>query len=74
MTGTGYDFNLHYDGKCIWKAWHDGSTFEIPDGANVSSIIIPTQETEIQRYFLDIFIRAAKPLLIVGPTGTIRNL
>ena len=70
-TGTGFDYQFLVENKTIWRPWHDGSKFSIPeDCSTVSSVIIPTKETQIIRYFLDVFVRYSQPLLVVGPTGT----
>ncbi|KAL5267409.1 hypothetical protein ACHWQZ_G004450 [Mnemiopsis leidyi] len=69
--GTGFDYQFLVENKTAWRPWHDGSKFSIPeDCSNVSSVIIPTKETQIIRYFLDLFVKHSQPLLVVGPTGT----
>ena len=71
ISGTGYDYQFIVENKTVWRPWHDGSRFVIPeDCTTISSVIIPTKETQVIRYFLDLFVTHAHPLLIVGPTGT----
>jgi len=41
----------------------------IPDGVKVVDVIIHTDETARQSFFLDTFISHNVPLLLVGPTG-----
>lgn len=42
----------------------------IPDGVKVVDVIIQTDETARQTFFLDTFLSHNVPLLLVGPTGT----
>ena len=42
----------------------------IPEGVKVVDVIIQTDETARQTFFLDTFISHNLPLLLVGPTGT----
>jgi dynein heavy chain len=41
----------------------------IPDGVKVVDVIIQTDETARQAFFLDTFLSHNIPLLLVGPTG-----
>jgi dynein heavy chain len=41
----------------------------IPEGVKVVDLIIQTDETARQTYFLDTFLSHNIPLLLVGPTG-----
>jgi dynein heavy chain, axonemal len=41
----------------------------IPDGVKVVDLIIQTDETARQTFFLDTFLSHNIPLLLVGPTG-----
>ena len=41
----------------------------IPDGVKVIDVIIQTDETARQAFFLDTFLSHNIPLLLVGPTG-----
>ncbi|KAF0024691.1 hypothetical protein F2P81_023493 [Scophthalmus maximus] len=71
--GTVYDFYFHKDGQGQWNVWTDSITSEesvIPDGANVSDLLIPTMETARQRFFLHTYLSHEIPMLFVGPTGT----
>jgi len=54
-----------------WDAWSDLiKIVDIPLDAKPETIIIETQETFRQKYFLHTFLRNQKPVLFVGPTGT----
>lgn len=44
----------------------------IPDGVRVVDLIIPTDETARQTFFLDTFLSHNIPALFVGPTGKIK--
>lgn len=46
----------------------------IPEGVKVVDLIIQTDETARQVFFLDTFISHNLPLLFVGPTGKAREL
>ena len=39
-------------------------------GEQVSELMIPTDETARQMFFLEAFLTHGKPLLFIGPTGT----
>lgn len=41
----------------------------IPEGVKVVDLIIQTDETARQTFFLDTFLSHNLPLLLVGPTG-----
>jgi len=41
----------------------------IPEGVKVVDVIIQTDETARQAFFLDTFLSHNIPLLLVGPTG-----
>ena len=46
----------------------------IPEGVKVVDLIIQTDETARQAFFLDTFISHNLPLLFVGPTGNASEL
>ncbi|KAG7245081.1 hypothetical protein INR49_023647, partial [Caranx melampygus] len=71
--GSVYDYYFHKDRQGQWNVWTDSITNEenaIPDGANVSDLIIPTMETARQLFFLRTYLAHEIPMLFVGPTGT----
>lgn len=45
----------------------------IPEGVKVVDLIIQTDETARQTFFLDTFLSHHIPLLLVGPTGKKRS-
>ena len=54
-----------------WSAWQDLiKQVEIPKDAKPETLIIQTQETFRQKFFLHTFLANNKPVLFVGPTGT----
>ncbi|XP_055507859.1 dynein axonemal heavy chain 3 [Leucoraja erinacea] len=70
--GTVYDYYFKKVGSGQWTLWTDYITTEneIPSGAKVSDLIIPTVETARQTFFLEVYISHKIPLLLLGPTGT----
>ncbi|CAM4521786.1 dynein axonemal heavy chain 3 [Lepidochelys kempii] len=71
--GSVYDFYFHKQASGQWNIWTDYITREeqnIPAGAKVSELIIPTMETARQNFFLKTYVEHNIPLLFVGPTGT----
>ncbi|XP_059835308.1 dynein axonemal heavy chain 3 [Hypanus sabinus] len=70
--GTVYDYYFKKAGSGQWHLWTDyiSKEKEIPAGAKVSDLIIPTMETARQTFFLDVYISHKVPLLLLGPTGT----
>ncbi|XP_069761611.1 dynein axonemal heavy chain 3 isoform X2 [Narcine bancroftii] len=70
--GTVYDYFFKKVGSGQWNLWTDYiiKDKEIPTGAKVSDLIIPTMETARQTFFLEIYISHKIPLLLLGPTGT----
>ncbi|KAM5227717.1 LOW QUALITY PROTEIN: dynein axonemal heavy chain 3 [Ctenodactylus gundi] len=71
--GSIYDFFFVKQSSGHWNLWTDYITKEeenIPAGAKVSELIIPTMETARQSYFLKTYLDHEIPVLFVGPTGT----
>ncbi|GCB71663.1 hypothetical protein scyTo_0001655 [Scyliorhinus torazame] len=70
--GSVYDYFFKKTGTGSWIVWTDYITVnqDIPAGAKVSDLIIPTMETARQSFFLHTFVSHKVPMLIVGPTGT----
>lgn len=71
-VGTCFDYRFIKEGKGKWKLWADEITSapSIPRDISVNQIIITTVETIRITALLDMLLRHAKPLLLVGPTGT----
>jgi dynein heavy chain, axonemal len=70
--GTGYDFFFEKKAAGHWREWTDMISKEdaiIPDNAKVSDLLIKTDETAKQTFFLDTFLKNNIPVLFVGPTG-----
>ncbi|XP_071813132.1 dynein axonemal heavy chain 3-like isoform X2 [Apostichopus japonicus] len=71
--GTVYDYYFQKQSSGSWAEWInyiDKSKTVIPTDAKVSDVIIQTNETARQVFFLDTFVTHERPLLLVGPTGT----
>ncbi|KAL0279081.1 UNVERIFIED_CONTAM: hypothetical protein PYX00_000712 [Menopon gallinae] len=71
--GTVFDFVYDKKNNGTWVNWIDQSDKAIvnyPPTAKVSELIIPTNETLCQKFFLENFLKKKMPLLFVGPTGT----
>ncbi|XP_053412126.1 dynein axonemal heavy chain 3 [Nycticebus coucang] len=71
--GSIYDFYFVKQGGGHWDIWTEYITKEeenIPAGAKISELIIPTMETARQSFFLKIYLNHEIPVLFVGPTGT----
>ncbi|ELW62513.1 Dynein heavy chain 3, axonemal [Tupaia chinensis] len=71
--GSIYDFYFLKQGGGHWATWTEYITKEeenIPAGAKVSELIIPTMETARQSFFLKTYLDHEIPVLFVGPTGT----
>ncbi|CAF0750041.1 unnamed protein product [Didymodactylos carnosus] len=70
---TCFDFYFEKKAAGHWKDWVDMIPREdltIPEGVKVVDLIIQTDETARQTFFLDTFLLHNSPLLFVGPTGT----
>lgn len=71
--GTVYDFYFVKQASGSWNNWIDrvekGKSV-IPKDAKASELMIPTDETARQMFFLEAFLTHNKPLLFIGPTGT----
>ncbi|KAK6624385.1 hypothetical protein RUM44_011244 [Polyplax serrata] len=71
--GTVFDFVYDKKNNGTWINWLDTldkAAGNYPPTAKVSELIIPTNETCCQKFFLENFISRRMPLLFVGPTGT----
>lgn len=55
-----------------WLSWLDtvDKVQQIPPHAKVNELIIQTNQSCLQRYFLKLYMNNHIPLLFVGPTGT----
>ena len=70
---TVYDYCFEKKGGGNWIHWldtMDKSSSQIPANAKASELIIPTNDTARQVFFLNTYLNHELPLLFVGPTGT----
>ncbi len=70
--GTCFDYYFEKRASGHWKEWTESISREdniIPDGAKVVELLIKTDETARQSFFLKTFLDHEVPLLFVGPTG-----
>ncbi|CAF3510924.1 unnamed protein product [Rotaria socialis] len=70
---TCFDFYFEKKAAGHWREWPDMIAREdlaIPEGVKVVDVIIQTDETARQAFFLETFVSHNVPLLLVGPTGT----
>lgn len=68
--GTVYEFVFQTQ-QGSWAAWNDLIPHaEIPKDAKPEALIINTQITVMQSFFLKLFVDHDRPCLFVGPTGT----
>ena len=70
--GTCYDFCFEKKAAGHWRDWTDMISREstvIPEGAKVVDLLIQTDETAKQSFFLQTFLKHQVPLIFVGPTG-----
>ncbi|KAI9141391.1 dynein heavy chain and region D6 of dynein motor-domain-containing protein [Paraphysoderma sedebokerense] len=67
-SGTLYDYSVEKE----WVAWADKlqDPVIIPPTALFEDILIPTKDTLLLSYLMDLFIRNQQHFLVVGPTGT----
>ena len=71
--GTCYDFYFEKKAAGHWRDWTDMINKEdsvISENAKVGDLLIQTDETVKQSFFLNIFLSNQVPCLFVGPTGT----
>lgn len=71
--GTVFDFVYDKKNNGTWIQWIDYAekgAGQYPPTAKVGELIIPTNETCCQRFFLEHYVKKKMPLLFVGPTGT----
>ncbi|VVC42221.1 Dynein heavy chain, coiled coil stalk,P-loop containing nucleoside triphosphate hydrolase,Dynein heavy [Cinara cedri] len=70
-SGTVYDFVYDKKNNGSWIQWSEKLDLKrIPPDAKINDLIIGTDETAKQQYFLQMFLENEIPLLFVGPTGT----
>ncbi|XP_076366412.1 dynein axonemal heavy chain 3-like isoform X2 [Tachypleus tridentatus] len=65
-----YMFDKHTRDWVIWIDTLDRSSTLLPADARVNELIIPTDETVRQMFFLNMYLTNEIPMLFVGPTGT----
>ncbi|WAQ96862.1 DYH3-like protein [Mya arenaria] len=71
--GTIYDFCFEKKASGQWIDWMDTvdrSSLAVAADAKIGDLIIQTNETARQSFFLHTFISHETPVLFVGPTGT----
>ncbi|XP_050428284.1 dynein axonemal heavy chain 3-like [Adelges cooleyi] len=70
-TGTVYDYIYDKKNNGTWIFWSEKLDLKrIPPDAKVNELIIGTDETVKQQYFLNLLLKYEIPILFVGPTGT----
>ncbi len=70
--GTCFDYYFEKKASGHWKEWTESIAREdniIPENAKVVELLIKTDETARQSFFLQTFLAHEVPLLLVGPTG-----
>lgn len=68
--GSVYDY-CYLPEEERWKSWIDMlDKFKIPNDAEYSSIVVPTENTSQFSYLLTSLYTHEKPTLVIGPTGT----
>ncbi|XP_033109939.1 dynein heavy chain 3, axonemal-like isoform X2 [Anneissia japonica] len=71
--GTIYDYFFEKQSSGKWTDWIDyidKSKSVLPKDAKVSDLIIQTNDTAKQVFFLDTYLVHEIPLMFIGPTGT----
>nr|XP_044991758.1 dynein axonemal heavy chain 12 [Jaculus jaculus] len=70
--GLVYDYTYELRNRGRWIHWHEliKSTSVEDKCTKIQDIIIPTMDTIRYTFLMDLSITYAKPLLLVGPTGT----
>ncbi|XP_025198734.1 LOW QUALITY PROTEIN: dynein heavy chain 3, axonemal-like [Melanaphis sacchari] len=69
--GTVYDYVYDKKNNGSWILWSEKLEFKmISSDARINDLIIETDETAKQNFFLRILLKNEIPLLFVGPTGT----
>lgn len=72
-AGAIYDYTFIKQGNGSWSRWFDTldkSVLVIPDDAKASELIISTDETVRQTFFLNAFVSHCVPMMFIGDTGT----
>lgn len=70
--GTCFDYYFEKKSSGQWRQWTESISREdniIPENAKVVELLIKTDETARQSFFLQTFLNHEVPLLFVGPTG-----
>lgn len=69
--GTCFDYFFEKKSSGHWREWTEmiAKETEIPENAKVGDLLIQTNETARQKFFLKTFMSNNIPFLIVGPTG-----
>ncbi|XP_022235690.1 dynein heavy chain 3, axonemal-like, partial [Limulus polyphemus] len=65
-----YMFDKHKRDWVIWIDTLDRASTLLPADVRVNELIIPTDETVRQMFFLNTYLMNEVPMLFVGPTGT----
>ncbi|XP_063619962.1 dynein axonemal heavy chain 12-like [Cydia splendana] len=69
--GMFIDHYYIYKGKGCWKTWSEAvKAAQVKEQINLLQTVIPTLETEKYMFLLNLHTKFAKPLLLIGPTGT----
>uniref|UniRef100_A0A2S2QIW0 Dynein heavy chain 3, axonemal n=1 Tax=Sipha flava TaxID=143950 RepID=A0A2S2QIW0_9HEMI len=70
-VGTVYDYVYDKKNNGSWILWSEKLDLKrIPPDSKINDLIIGTDETAKQQYFLHMLLKNGIPLLFVGPTGT----
>lgn len=65
------DHYYMYKGKGCWKPWHEAvKSSTLKEQINLLQTLVPTMESEKLIYLLRLHTKFAKPVLLIGPTGT----
>lgn len=70
--GLVFDFYWDKKNNGTWINWVDlyGHGQTIPTNANLNEIIVQTNESCCQKFFLNLCLNAHLPIMMLGPTGT----
>ncbi|CAG0883772.1 unnamed protein product [Cyprideis torosa] len=76
-AGTVYDYAFERRDNGHWVPWLDKSerkASQIPPNAKVSELLIPTNETSRQEFFLRLLVGRNETLMFIGATGTGKSI